>query len=688
LKTLTTFLAIVALFLLDCYAFHYPAAVGIDILSLTLLIAVPGTLAIRGLNARCSLGWSELIVLTIGSAVGFGILSISIVLAHQLDLAHTNLIVCLLLGIITVSGVAIGWKIPKHGESWLQTLRIISIVALGILLWFTFYNLHQFHFGPDGSIHTRQVFGVDLPFLAGEVHGLRNFGVLRDLHQAGQPWYYHDATYQVLSFLPRVRTLEAVAFTAPFVGYLFLALSIYAFFRQITKSSLWATFGVLGFFLIGHFTGTEKGIYDLSPSLLFGTFLLVTTLIALDSWKLASKRGAWVIGLILLSLVLELEQTKLSSFLVLAGALIILALLRIRQMPRHAAMVLGIVAVGMVLMLRLTTEGLYMPAADALIGFPLIGYAKALSSFLRIPLAAILPIFSISHVGWDWLKIIPYVPLHLARAFLSDPRSLAIIVMLVLCGTALRQRLTSVSVHDSWIVLALLIPIGWMLPVLYTPAWYPVALTFYTPLVSMEASLFAALLGVWLISSLPDSRRRRWAAAIVAILFAIGVVQNARFYLGDRQTVVNIVPASLVRGLQFLEENTPDTTLVATRRYDSRMSDIAKESYYWYAAISGHPVVSEGAASGSLLGGVAETDTLLGLHPVPAAKALLLDRRALLDTIYFSQDPRRIEESLRIAQVRFILEDKTIGQHLMIDPSKLCDLIFEDEGCKIWKVRS
>src|SRR5579872_6817124 len=108
--------------------------------------------------------------------------------------------------------------------------------------------------------------------------------------------------------------MEAVAFTAPFVGYLFLALSTYALFSQLTKSSSWATFGVLGFFLIGHFTGTEKGIYDLSPSLLFGTFLLVAILLALDSWKLASRHGAWVIGLILFSLVLELEQTKLSSF--------------------------------------------------------------------------------------------------------------------------------------------------------------------------------------------------------------------------------------------------------------------------------------------------------------------------------------------------------------------------------------
>jgi hypothetical protein len=702
LKTLTILLVTIILFFLDCREFHYPVAVGMDILSLALLIAVPGTLLIRGLNARFSLAWSPLLILSIGSALGFGLFAASIEAAHQINLAHTNLIVYLCLGIISCGGIAIGWRLPlfketsfkQSSESWSPTFQLISIVALAVLLWFTFYNLHQFYFGTDGSVHTRQVFGIDLPFLAGEVHGLRNFGVLRDLHQAGQPWYYHDATYQVLSILPRARTVEAVAFTAPFVGYLFLALSTYALLHHLTKSNSWATFGVLGFFLIGHFTGTEKGIYDLSPSLLFGTFLLVAILLALDRWKevstasKVSKPGEWIIALILLSLVLELEQTKLSSFLVVAGALVILAFLRIRHRPRHSVIMLGIVAIGLLLLLRVTSENLFMPAGDALIGFPLIGYAKFFSALLRIPLADILPVFSIQHIGWNWLRILPYIPIHLARAFLADPRSLAFTIIIVLCGSLLLERLKSAYAQDTWVVLILLIPLGWMLPVLYTPAWYAVALTFYTPLVSMEASLFAAMLGVWFLSSLPNSQRRRWALTIVAILFAIGVVQNARFYLRDRQTAANIVPASLVHGLRFLEEEIPDTTLVATRRYNSRMSDTALESYYWYAALSGHPVVSEGAASGSLLAGVAETNTLVGLHPVPAARAALLDRRVLLDTIYLSRDSAMVGQALRTSRVSFILEDKTIGQHLMIDPHLLCDPIFENDGCKIWKVRN
>ena len=119
------------------------------------------------------------------------------------------------------------------------------IFAIGILLLFAAYNFQQFHYGADGSIITRGLFGVDIPFLSGEVHGIRDFGNLRDLHQMGQPWHYHDWTYQLLALLPRERTLAELAFAAPLVGYTMLALSVFTLALRLT-SNKFVAFSAVG----------------------------------------------------------------------------------------------------------------------------------------------------------------------------------------------------------------------------------------------------------------------------------------------------------------------------------------------------------------------------------------------------------------------------------------------------------
>ena len=65
--------------------------------------------------------------------------------------------------------------------------------------------------------------------------------------------------------------------------------------------------------------------------------------------------------------------------------------------------------------------------------------------------------------------------------------------------------------------------------------------------------------------------------------------------------------------MNYLQSHTNDTDIIATRRFD--LDTLGDESYYWYSALSGREVISEGSKYGSLLGAVADTDSQKGLHP-------------------------------------------------------------------------
>ena len=138
--------------------------------------------------------------------------------------------------------------------------------------------------------------------------------------------------------------------------------------------------------------------------------------------------------------------------------------------------------------------------------------------------------------------------------------------------------------------------------------------------------------------------------------------------------------------MNYLVANAKDSDVIATRQFD--LDTERDESYYWYSALSGRTVVSEGAKYGSLLAAVADTNSEKGLHPVPATWQLLLDRRAQRDTIYTSHDSANVIAAIAKVGVSFILEDASaIDAPGEVYRSRIGKLIFANEGDTIWKVR-
>ena len=133
-----------------------------------------------------------------------------------------------------------------------------------------------------------------------------------------------------------------------------------------------------------------------------------------------------------------------------------------------------------------------MPSNDFLIGAPLLGYANHLASMLHIPVSEINPVSHGLFFHWQTILIIPFFIFHFLRFALVDPKVLSAIVIIVV----FRKLLWKESHEIVWLLL-ILIPLGFLFPVLYSPAWYPLALSFYAPLVSVQASLLLSCGRCW-----------------------------------------------------------------------------------------------------------------------------------------------------------------------------------------------
>ncbi|MFI5202259.1 MAG: hypothetical protein ACHQNE_07720, partial [Candidatus Kapaibacterium sp.] len=169
------------IFLGACAVFHFPAATGIDVLWLTGLTLLPGTLVVLILRQLFSLKLEAHEILSLGSAVGFGIPPLLLGVLHLFGLHHAETAYYTIRVAITVTVLVLMVlrKLRLGFDGQLRAINDLWIFTIGALLFFAVYNLWQFHYGMDGSIVTHDLFGVDLPFLAGEVHGIQNFGSLR-----------------------------------------------------------------------------------------------------------------------------------------------------------------------------------------------------------------------------------------------------------------------------------------------------------------------------------------------------------------------------------------------------------------------------------------------------------------------------------------------------------------------------
>ena len=683
------------LFLIECAIFHFPASTGLDVLWLAGLTILPGTLIVLILDQYFALSLTAGEILSLGSAIGFGIPSFVLMIIHAVGLPHGTAVFYAIRFSFTAIGLGLilTRKIKLGIGAQIHALNYLWVALLCVLIWLVAYNLQNFHFGPDGSIITHGLFGVDIPFLAGEIHGIQDYGTLRDLHQMALSWHYHDATYQLLALLSRDRTLEDLAFAAPLVGYTLLAFAIFTLLGRFTKRTALAIVGTSAWFLVSSFTGTEQGSYALSPSFVFGSLIFVNVLLALDKWsKEISTRPKMVWSLILLYLFIELSQTKLSTFLALAIACILLGIFIITTSPcpllgkgggkSKALTLIGISMVSLaIVMLQTLGKNPLMPGSDFLIGAPLMGYANHLSAILHIPVSALNPVSHGINLHVQSLLIIPYFIFHFARFTILDPRILGSILLLVFFRKPLKNQ-NSISKEVLYLLL-LLIPLGFFLPVLYSPAWYPLALSFYAPLVSIQAAFLVTVVGANIIDS------NKTLVFILAPLFSVGLIQNIHFIINEDLSHADMVSPSFRFAMNVLSQQQPDTAIVASYRFNFGIGDTSRdESYYWYSALSGHPVLSEGAKYGSLLAAVADSDREKGLHPIATAESTLYARRAWLDTIYLSRDSGHIREALRIAGIRFAIEDRGIGQHFAIDPRAFGKNIFSNSSCTIWKILS
>jgi hypothetical protein len=674
----------IAIFLIECAVFHVPLSTGLDVLVLAGLM-IPGVFFVIELRRRFKLRLTSHEVISLGFAVGFGIVAISLEVLHWFNLPNYSIGV-ILLAILAVSSrypFGINRK-PYNTLRWRGALKDVWLFLIFTFLLFAAYNLQQFHFTSEGGIVTHGLFGIDIPFLAGQVHGIRDFGSLRDLHQNAQPWHYHDATYQLLALLPRNQTIADLAFAAPLVGYTLLAFSVFTLVVRFTSRRVIGFASVGAWFLVSGISGTELSSYALSPSFVFGSVIALNVLLLLDVRVKGHEGRKGLVGTgLILFLFAVLSQTKISTFLALAAGLGLLAVTLLRRDKRLSFELLGIVVISFsIVVLQSMAGNPLMPGGDFLIGAPLLGYANHLAAALYMPVASLNPISHGLHLRPQSVLLIPYSIFHLLRFALFDPKILAAFILLLTMRG--KWQPTGISKEVRFLLLALLL-IGLLLPVLYSPAWYPLALSFYAPLVSSQMALLFAAIGFSATLRNKQTWRTRIARWIVALLFVIGFIQTAKQVVGEDEQRPKRVSASLISAMSFLSHLDTNSSVIATRRFD--LDSARDESYYWYSALSGHPVLSEGAKYGSLLAAVADTNSEKGLHPVTRAQLLLAKRRALIDTIFLSRDSGHVRQAINIAHVGYIVEDGPIKQTVACEASTIGSKVFENSEIAIWKVR-
>jgi hypothetical protein len=626
-------------------------------------------------------------ILSLGGALGFGIGPIFLGLNHILGIGHFSVPLTGIIGaaIGTLMVPALKRKPWKEYEELFLAFNDLFIFAIGVLLLFAAYNLQQFHYGADGAIVTHGLFGVDIPFLAGEVHGIRDFGALRDQHQMGQPWRYHDWTYQLLALLPRERTLADLAFAAPLVGCTLLAFSIYTITFRLTISKYIAYISVALWFLISGLQGGELSSYALSPSFVFGSMIFLNVLLAFSLRVSADRQAAqWVFSGMIFYLLVMLSQTKLSSFLVMMGGMGLVGLIGLigHQKQRKIGMHLllaSLLSLAVVLWQNMGSNPL-MPSGDFLIGAPLLGYANHLATMLHVPVSAINPVSHGLTLHWRSLLIIPFFVFHFLRFALTDPKILSAIVVIVFLRKFLWQKSKEIV-----LLLVILIPLGFLFPVLYSPAWYPLALSFYAPLVSVQAALLIGVVGIAVFLKNKTVRPAKICMGLIGLMCLIGIALQVHSITKEESARPSIVSASFVHAMNYLQANAGDSAIVATRRFD--LDSTGDESYYWYGALSGRTIISEGAKYGSMLAAVADTNAEKGLHPSIAADELLLARRALLDTIYRSKEMDRVKVAVRLSQASYIVETGFPGERLSVDPALFARRMFVEGEYEIWKIR-
>lgn len=629
------------------FGYHTPVSILVSIGLMFIAYVLPGILLAAAIAPDSRV--SALLSITGGPILGYAIFKL---------LALFGIWQYAVASMLAIDVVLIGWILFRNDlrsrEFLGRSFKLWATSGFFATLFFLLFGLPWFHFAPNGSLLSYGYFGIDLPFLAGEAASIKHFGALRDLHQSGTVWYYHDLVYTLIAMVSRFSRSDIfvdLAFAFPIVGLSVLIAATRNSIELLTRSRSAAIFVTLLILLSSCLLASDQLPLLLSPSHLIGLALFISLLPALQNLLCGEKLGTSSIAVLVL--LIGLAVTKLTSF---AAAEILIMLSAIiatanRQSRRGLTLFSIGVAGGLFLILTSHTNAL-QPTDDFIVGAPLMGYANHLAALLHTSVAAISPVAGPAQVGLKQLLILPYFLFHLLRFLLTDPRSLAVLLGVLFIR---KQRLFIVSCLEPRFLLALLItiPAAYALPILYSPRWYPLALSFYGPL--MGNVLLAVLCG--LLLTLLGKQWNRAGQVLCALLILISVVAGI-WHMTPKGKPYQVLSGHRYEILRMiaLRSNPSDRILTFRTDYDTR-DTLSDESYYLYSALTERSVVSAGASYGSLLGAVATVDSLKGLHQVEAARRALSAARAVTDTMLYSEQVSTILETAHQNSLRYILWD-------------------------------
>lgn len=664
-----------ALVTLACFVWNVPLTIFVQIAILLWLTTVSGALL---LSAISKWDLTSLERVTIGTAIGFGSTPLIFLFLRSFDVWQYTVHVVSLLNIILL---AIGWKRKNQQEYTQQAqaasnvYQLIAIVSVAALIAIA-YNVTGLHFDRSGDLLSRGLFGIDVPFLVGVLPSIQHTGYFADYHQAGLTYSYHDFTYIVAAIvgdLPPNDNLSLLAYAFPIFGFAMWGVSVYALTLRSLPTKKLALYATVGILLLSSVWGDHLLTGALSPSYLVGLIVLFSSLIVLET-IVHERCSIWEAPLLLVLLII-LIKNKLPIYLVLGGGLGLFGLIQLRY-GLHARMIVVPVILSLpFLFLFGSASNPLQPAGDFLIGAPLMGYGNQLANLLGVAASSVDPVVQQLRFEMEDLLILPFTVVHIFRMTLLDGRLLLSILVWLL----LRKKIEKQEVR--WLHVGIISAlIGLLLPILYSPSWYPLAVSFYTP--EIGAMIAGAIALTVLIRSW--SLLGSMARTIVAACIVYGMVGCAITSIESLSEKPTRLDRNEVAAMRWIKENTPADAVIAFTRSDNNLRDtVNDESFYLYGALSERRAVSAGAKYGSLLAAVADLDTVKGLHPVGAAVDELQVRRDDLNTIYGSSDAEAIKSAFKKYNSQYVLTTNS-------NPIKRIDLfepVYRSEEINVQKLR-
>lgn len=665
--------------------FNLPADYVLGTVALFWLSTVPGYLVLRLLPFWKSRSAIESIAQ--GTAAGLIITPVIFILLRTFD---QWLITPYVVSAVNVVLGALHY-VRRDGSvrSYRDQGRAIAYLALGVLAIATGYSFMHFHYLDNGALLYRGYFGIDLPFLAGLLPGILEHGVFADYHQWGLKTPYHDLTYLFIAsakHLSGASAMTMIAHSFPLYGFFAIACAAYALTDRFANNTNIAILGGLSWLFFGTIVGSEAGTNALSPSYITGSVILLTILMLMHhAWDMPRGRERiWTFILIAL-LTIGLQKTKIPSYLLLQAGMGIAAIVLLLRGKRELGLAFIAISVvnAVVLLFGSSGSSTIQPQGDFLIGAPLLGYGNHLSRILGLSPESMNPVIKELDVHWRHVLILPFTLFHVVRFTLLDLRMLVVLVGLVYLWRQYRLR------DEEMPITHLLFPmmlVGAVLPVLYSPSWYPMALAFYTINISSQLAGIGAVIMLGILLRInPGHWVSKVAMAMVGLSILLGVIHLVR----ESRFDTRVIDEASLKGFEWLRNNSQPDDLVASRRYDLYRGDTIEndESYYIQTAYSEREAISVGAVYGSLLGSTLPTDTAKGLHLVPAAKDSLERRRWFLDSIFFSTNAATVRQLALSASVDYIIEHKLTRSEMRANAAEFADSVFSNRALTIWRVR-